>query len=766
MLDDDGRSERERGTELIGLLAQELNEERAVVVSDHAVHELSGKRRPAEPPTTRSRLWMRRVGPASGESGSGASPRGQVRKPAGDPRVDLPVRCCGGSRRGSRRRSLKRTRAQADTRGVQRSWIRAALASAAAVFAVYATIVLVTSPGEPLNVFVTRWVYQGLIAGAVGIAAARAVLVARDRLAWSVIALALACTSFAELYYIAVEPTRYPSVADGGWLLFYPLVYVGMVLLVRRRARTVAGALWLDGITASAAAAALGAAVLLEIVLRSAEGSQAAIATNLAYPLGDVLLLSAVFGVFSLAGWAVERRWLVLGLGVLATAIADGIYLFHVDTYQEGSRIDILWPASSLLLAGAAWVRTHDERHLRAEGRPLLAVPAVCALVAIGVLVVDHFGAVNIVAVGLATLTLLLVIVRLVFTFRENARLFALTHHESLTDPLTGLGNRRRLLGDLQRRIDHHPTPQTLLMIFDLDGFKAYNDSFGHPAGDALLVRLGEKLAAVPRRLGASYRLGGDEFCVVARVDADGAEQLIDRACAALTERGEGFDVTSSFGAVVLPDEATDVSEALSLADERLYAQKQARRGVDRSTDALFEALAMREPSLHAHLEGVAALAVELGRRLGLGEAELVEVSRAAQLHDLGKVAVPDEILAKPGELDEHEWQFIHQHTVVGERILRASPAFRDAATIVRSSHERWDGTGYPDGLAGDSIPLASRIVCACDAFEAMTSKRPYREARTVEAALAELERCSGTQFDPMIVAVLVTVVRERVGAA
>ena len=182
--------------------------------------------------------------------------------------------------------------------------------------------------------------------------------------------------------------------------------------------------------------------------------------------------------------------------------------------------------------------------------------------------------------------------------------------------------------------------------------------------------------------------------------------------------------------------------------------------------DAFLEALAIREPSLHAHLEGVAALALEVGTRLGLSAGDLEELSRAAQLHDLGKVAVPDEILGKPGDLDEREWEFIHQHTVVGERILRASPALRNAATIVRSSHERWDGTGYPDGLTGEEIPLASRIVSACDAFEAMTSSRPYRAARTVDDAVAELERCSGTQFDPAIVDVLVTVVRERVEAA
>jgi HD-GYP domain-containing protein (c-di-GMP phosphodiesterase class II) len=218
---------------------------------------------------------------------------------------------------------------------------------------------------------------------------------------------------------------------------------------------------------------------------------------------------------------------------------------------------------------------------------------------------------------------------------------------------------------------------------------------------------------------------------------------------------------------VLLPEEATDVSTALGLADERLYTQKQSRRGAPNQTmEAFLEALAAREPSLHAHLEGVAALAVDVGRRLGLGRSALEELSRAAQLHDLGKIAVPDEILGKPGALDEREWEFIHQHTVVGERILRASPALREAATIVRSSHERWDGTGYPDGLAGEEIPLAARIVTACDAFEAMTTMRPYREARTVDAAVAELERCAGTQFDPAVVDVLVAVVRERVEVA
>ena len=129
-------------------------------------------------------------------------------------------------------------------------------------------------------------------------------------------------------------------------------------------------------------------------------------------------------------------------------------------------------------------------------------------------------------------------------------------------------------------------------------------------------------------------------------------------------------------------------------------------------------------------------LAAQTGALLGLRRDELAELSRAAQLHDIGKLAVPDEILHKRGPLDEREWEFIHQHTIVGERILRASPAFRSVATIVRSTHERWDGTGYPDGLRGEEIPLAARIVAACDAFIALTSERPYRRARSQEDAL------------------------------
>jgi two-component system cell cycle response regulator len=469
--------------------------------------------------------------------------------------------------------------------------------------------------------------------------------------------------------------------------------------------------------------------------------------------------------VFSLTSWRPGPRWLLLGLGALATALADAAYLFQSaeGTYVEGTWVDVMWPAAMLLIASSAWMPDRTREGLDVEGRPLLAVPAVCALVATGILVYDHFVRVNLLAIALASATLVLVIVRLGVTFRENRRLFELTREEATTDPLTGLGNRRQLLADLERRLRSEPVAPTLLMLFDLDGFKGYNDTFGHPAGDALLARLGSKLATVPGQGGAAYRLGGDEFCLMAPVSGEAAEQLIDDACAALTERGEGFEIETSFGAIMLPDEATDASHALQAADERLYAQKYSRRGdSDRTMAALLEALSVREPELQTQLAGVGSLAGEVGRMLGLRRDELEELDRAAQLHDLGKLAVPDEILSKPGPLDDREWAFVKQHTIVGERILRASPALRSVATVVRASHENWDGSGYPDGLAAEDIPLASRIIRACNAFVAMTSDRPYRAALSVDDALNELMRCAGTDFDPTVVRVLVAHVRDE----
>jgi two-component system, cell cycle response regulator len=646
-----------------------------------------------------------------------------------------------------------------------RTWIRATRAGSIAGLSVFALVTLLAPQNGELEAFFNVWVYDGLMVFACVVAGSHAYLVRHERAAWTVITLALASWTLGELWYAIFQPETYPSMADVGFIGFYPLLYIGMVLLLRTRVRSIAGTLWLDGSTAALTAAAVGAAVIFELVTGVTQGSTSTVVTNLAYPLGDVLLLSAVFGVFALTGWRPGPRWLLLGLGALATAMADTVYLFQsaAGTYVEGTWVDVLWPTAMLLIASSAWMPDRTRESLDVEGRPLLAVPAVCALLATGILVYDHFVRLTILAIALATATLGLVVLRLAVTFRENRRLFELTRREATTDALTGLGNRRQLVADLERLLHGETVEPTLLMIFDLDGFKGYNDTFGHPAGDTLLARLGGKLATVPGSGGAAYRLGGDEFCLIAPITEGEAEPLIDRACEALTERGEGFEIETSFGAILLPDEATDSSHALQVADERLYAQKYRRRGEsDRTMAALLEALSLREPDLQAQLAGVGSLAAEIGQMLGLRRDELEELDRAAQLHDLGKLAVPDEILHKPGELDEREWAFVRQHTIVGERILRASPALRSVAGVVRATHENWDGTGYPDGVAGDEIPLAARIVYACNSFVAMTTDRPYRKALPVDEALNELMRCAGTQFDPTVVRVLVARVRDE----
>jgi diguanylate cyclase (GGDEF)-like protein len=324
---------------------------------------------------------------------------------------------------------------------------------------------------------------------------------------------------------------------------------------------------------------------------------------------------------------------------------------------------------------------------------------------------------------------------------------------EASTDSLTGLSNRRRLVRDLEARLARgREASPAVLMLFDLDGFKGYNDSFGHLAGDALLQRLGGALSDAVGSRGRAYRLGGDEFCVLA--DAAAATQVELAALDALSERGEGFQIGASFGAVSLPREATEPTEALRIADQRMYVHKNGGRATAsrQSTDVLLRALAERHPDLGAHTDGVAALVRHVAHSLGLEGEALEQVCHAAELHDVGKVAIPDAILTKPGPLDDDEWAFMKRHTLIGERIVAAAPALATAAQLVRHSHERWDGAGYPDGLAGEDIPVGARIIAVCDAFDAITSDRPYRAGRTPAEALAEVRRHAGTQFDPAIV--------------
>ncbi len=660
-----------------------------------------------------------------------------------------------------------RLRSAFDSRSQTLALAAGAIALATALSAVHALFGL---GGAGVDVLFDEWVYTVIEFGAVAICAARVVRRREDRTAWLLVTVGILGWTAGDLVWTVwldhVANPPYPSIADACYLTLYPATYLGLTLLMRSHFRHLGAAVWLDGLVVGLALAALGAELVFPAVISSSRGSSAAVAVNLAYPLGDFLLLVFIALGFTLSGFRPGRQWLLLALGVALNACADMVYVYQVakGSYVEGSVLDTLWPASMALLAFAAWQPSKSLNGRARTGGYSIVLPAGFALFALALLVYSSLDPIPPVAIGLAAGALLVAGARAGVTYVENVRMLGHEVRNATTDPLTGLGNRRRLIDDLDTAVERaRDGVVSTLAFFDLDGFKRYNDSFGHGAGDALLVRLGRSLASAVDGAGEAYRLGGDEFCALLAGRLERTDSLVRRAQSALVERGSGFSVTASCGVVVLHEEADSVSDALNLADERMYADKS---GTGRSTrvhaqtvkmqqSVLMQLLNEREPAMHDHMCDVGLLATALGRRFGLDSEQLDEVRRAAELHDLGKLAVPDQVLEKSGALSDSEWELMRQHTVIGERILSAAPALRPVGRLVRSSHERWDGGGYPDGLAGEQIPLGSRIIAVCDAYDAIVSERSYDAVRSPWEALAELRHQAGSPFDPRVVEVL-----------
>src|SRR3954468_9381018 len=573
-----------------------------------------------------------------------------------------------------------------------------------------------------------------------------------ERAAWVALTCGLVGYAAGDLYWTFaledLDSPPYPSPADAGYLSIFPAAFAALVLLLRARGGRPPAALWLDGLVCGLAMAACGAALVLNVVA-STHGTLATVATNLAYPLGDLTLLAFVAVAMFVTGWRAGATWRLLALAFGVWAVADTIYLYQtaIGTYREYTALDTAWPAAYVLIGLVAWqpARRLDAR--RARGATLV-FPAAMTLVAVGLLMVDHYRELNVLALWLACAAVALAVGRFVLTFRDNLRMLGSSEAEASTDALTGLGNRRALLQDLERALAE---PSAALVLLGLGGFKTYNDRFGHHAGDALLTRLGRQLAGV----GDAYRMGGDEFYLLVTGSAEPLDALAARAAAALSESGEQFTIGCSYGTVRLGAEAHAASDALRMADQRMYANKRSGRPTSDELvhRVLLHVAAEHDGELRDHVDDVAELAEAVGRELGLDEQTVIDVRRAATLHDIGKIAIPDAILHAPRALTDDEWQCMRRHTIIGERIINAAPGLSRVAGMVRSSHERYDGAGYPDRLAGDDIPLGSRIVAVCDAYDAMVSDRTYRAARPANEALAELARCAGTQFDPRVVA-------------
>ncbi|MDQ3856948.1 MAG: diguanylate cyclase, partial [Actinomycetota bacterium] len=360
------------------------------------------------------------------------------------------------------------------------------------------------------------------------------------------------------------------------------------------------------------------------------------------------------------------------------------------------------------------------------------------------------------------------------------------------TDPLTGLGNHRHFHERLERDLElakMRGTPLSVCLI-DLDNFKLINDRYGHPVGDRVLEQVASRL----RQDGEAFRLGGDEFVLLlAGHDAQDAlriaECVLERV--ASLEWEHGGRVTASAGVAAYPHDAAERSELVRLADSALYWSKEQGKGCVRASRpdviefgelrrlaeerdrrarflaavGLARAVDARDAYTGAHSAEVGELAARIAARLGL-DPEQVELLRlAGSLHDVGKLAIAEDILRKPGPLNEAERVVLERHPHIGFRMLD-SLGIEPVATWVLHHHERWDGGGYPDRLARDEIPLGARILFVADAYDAMTTDRIYRGRLSHEAALHELERCAGTQFDPDVVAAFRTVLEDRVGAA
>jgi diguanylate cyclase (GGDEF)-like protein len=347
----------------------------------------------------------------------------------------------------------------------------------------------------------------------------------------------------------------------------------------------------MDGLIAALGTGALGAALIFEFVADRATGSTAEVATTLAYPFGDVLLTSLIVGVIALTRWRPGRTWTLLLGGLAVMAVAD--VAFTLQSYEAtvpgGDWVEPIYLLSAVLLGAEAWQPDADRilPDARFDGWREMMVPGIVAVAMIGLVVIQYSNShESALTTILWSMTMLAVIGRLALSLRENTRLL----EQVRTDPLTGLGSQARLRMDLEQRERSATKPMTVILL-DLNGFKRYNDTFGHPAGDKMLGLLGRRLGVAVAPEATAFRLGGDEFLVLAEgglvdLGQDERDTLAVSAAEALTSSGRGFDLSAAWGVASIPEEADSPAEAMQLADVRMYAQKESRR-LAGSIDAL-----------------------------------------------------------------------------------------------------------------------------------------------------------------------------------
>jgi len=364
----------------------------------------------------------------------------------------------------------------------------------------------------------------------------------------------------------------------------------------------------------------------------------------------------------------------------------------------------------------------------------------------------------------------------------ENSRLYAKAEQRARVDELTGLFNRRHFDERLGEEIDRHSRYGGMLsLIFlDLDFFKAYNDKHGHLAGDKVLALIGQLIEKSIRNIDIAFRYGGDEFAVLLpQSGVDEAFVVAERVRTKIASemRKKKFRITISIGLASWPSDGVTPDGLINAADKALYYTKQTggnrtclaskmlpsltetagvSTAVEKEASSIIYALAAtieaRDPFTYGHSKKVSSYAVALAEAIGLPSEKVTVVSTAALLHDIGKIGIPDEVLNKVGKLEAETWDLIQSHAKLSATIVGHVVSLVSCLPAILHHHEQWDGTGYPSGLKGEAIPIEARILAIADAFDAMTSLRPYRQAMSYKKVLDELKRCSGTQFDPKLV--------------
>jgi diguanylate cyclase (GGDEF)-like protein/putative nucleotidyltransferase with HDIG domain len=369
----------------------------------------------------------------------------------------------------------------------------------------------------------------------------------------------------------------------------------------------------------------------------------------------------------------------------------------------------------------------------------------------------------------------------------ENAQLYARAEQRSRVDELTGLFNRRHFEERLKEEIGRHSRYGNVfsMLLLDLDNFKTYNDIYGHPAGDTLLSQIGKIIKGSVRSADQAFRYGGDEFVVILPQAAmDDAYVVAERVRVQIAREMEVKEiaVTCSIGLASYPTDGVISGELVTVADTALYYAKRtggnrvylsskilsepvdnagtyARHNGLSAVYALVSTVEAKDPYTYGHSRKVNTYAVALAEAVGLSPEEVSRVSTAALLHDIGKIGVPDKVLNKKGKLTKEDWEAIKSHPRLGATIVGNVPNLAPCVSTILHHHERWDGTGYPEGLKGEQISVEARILAIADSYEAMSAARPYRPALCSEKVLTELRRGAGSQFDPELVQVFIGIV-------